>query len=768
MAVMTHLLERRVPQILGLYLGASWVTIEFVSLLVDRFALSPHLIEFSLVILGSLIPTALMLAYFHGKPGRNDWALLEKVGIPVNLLSAVVLVFFVFSDKHLGAATTRLVLENEEGGTVERVIPKSEFRKKLIAFNFDNRSGDPDLDWLQFGLNLALLIDVQQDLYISIGNYGRAQEELERAGYEEGVGVPVALQASVAEDLHQDFFAAGSFDYRDGEYTVTLTLYETRRRKVLSRHTYGGPDYLTLVDEMSRQLRYDLEIPERHIEETADLRIADLTTHSRKAYRLLILGVLEIVQNNDWPAAREILEAAAGADPTSVLAQWYLSSVYLILNQREEAERAVGLAMEHLYRLPESWQFDVKYSYYLNFESDAEKRLAVAKMKAELHPADIEAHVLLATEYQWRGERELAIEEYEHILELDPSQIDYLREIAYTYRGIGEFDEAFQYARSFVDAVPNDYRGFDLLGDLYAETGDHAQAKDQYEKALVLEPSNVRIMHDVATAEFNLGRFDESLRLHQQALSASRTPQERAASHWSLSYHFMTRGRLAEAIEHKELEWSEREEFEAPAMLIADNKLRSVGLWAQAGRRDEAFAIIREAEESLALPFSLLIPGAYLDLYVELGDVEAAESVYPQAVAGIDQMGMESYRSWLLAVRGEMHELRGEFDQALENYLDAVRLAPTDFVRYRAIGRCHRQLGQLAEAEEALKVNLGRTPFNPQTHYESGLVYEAMGDREQAVQHLNIALEVWKDADAGFEPAQNVRAKMAALEATTH
>ena len=55
-SLISNLLERRIPQIVGLYLGASWIIIEFVTLLVDRFALSPHLIELSMVVLGALIP----------------------------------------------------------------------------------------------------------------------------------------------------------------------------------------------------------------------------------------------------------------------------------------------------------------------------------------------------------------------------------------------------------------------------------------------------------------------------------------------------------------------------------------------------------------------------------------------------------------------------------------------------------------------------------------------------------------------------------------
>ena len=93
--------QRRVPQILGIYLGTCWAIIEFVSgLLVDRYLLSPYLIDFTLIILISLIPSVLMLAYFHGKPGRDRWTNFERIGVPVNILLSIILLIILFNGKN--------------------------------------------------------------------------------------------------------------------------------------------------------------------------------------------------------------------------------------------------------------------------------------------------------------------------------------------------------------------------------------------------------------------------------------------------------------------------------------------------------------------------------------------------------------------------------------------------------------------------------------------------------------------------------------------
>ena len=78
------LLSRRVPHILGGYLAGSWIIFEFVQWMVGHYTISPHLEEFCLIALASLIPTVFLLAYFHGKPGRDKWTRGEKSGIPTN------------------------------------------------------------------------------------------------------------------------------------------------------------------------------------------------------------------------------------------------------------------------------------------------------------------------------------------------------------------------------------------------------------------------------------------------------------------------------------------------------------------------------------------------------------------------------------------------------------------------------------------------------------------------------------------------------------
>lgn len=89
-SMLKDLIARRVPQILGIYLAAGWAVLEFTNYMVNRFVLSPYLADLDLMAWGLMVPTIAMLAYFHGGPGRDEWTNVEKVGIPVNIVAALV------------------------------------------------------------------------------------------------------------------------------------------------------------------------------------------------------------------------------------------------------------------------------------------------------------------------------------------------------------------------------------------------------------------------------------------------------------------------------------------------------------------------------------------------------------------------------------------------------------------------------------------------------------------------------------------------------
>ena len=85
-SVFKELLKRRIPQILGSYFIAGTSLVLFLDWLTVRYDFPQYYITIALFGIISILPSVIILAYFHGAPGKDEWTKIEKLGIPINIL----------------------------------------------------------------------------------------------------------------------------------------------------------------------------------------------------------------------------------------------------------------------------------------------------------------------------------------------------------------------------------------------------------------------------------------------------------------------------------------------------------------------------------------------------------------------------------------------------------------------------------------------------------------------------------------------------------
>ena len=92
-SLIKKLLERRIHQILGSYLVAGTSLILFIEYLVDKYQFPSHYPTLALFALIGILPSVVIIAYFHGAPGKDEWTKVEKVGIPINVFFIASILF---------------------------------------------------------------------------------------------------------------------------------------------------------------------------------------------------------------------------------------------------------------------------------------------------------------------------------------------------------------------------------------------------------------------------------------------------------------------------------------------------------------------------------------------------------------------------------------------------------------------------------------------------------------------------------------------------
>ena len=106
-----------------------------------------------------------------------------------------------------------------------------------------------------------------------------------------------------------------------------------------------------------------------------------------------------------------------------------------------------------------------------------------------------------------------------------------------------------------------------------------------------------------------------------------------------------------------------------------------------------------------------------------------------------------------------MLENEGKFEDALKMYTESLLYKPIHYELREAIGRIHRLLGNHSQSIQIFENLQKAKPTSGAQNLELAKSYYADGNSKKALEHLEIVLNVWKNADVGFKPAIEAREK---------
>jgi len=699
----------------------------------------------------SLVPTVILVSYLHGK-SRAKWSRIETIGIPLNLVFTILLVVFLFKGKDLGAATETMIFENEKGEKIERIICKTEFRKKIALFFFENKSEDTSLYWLQYAIPTILDYDLSQKMFIQTHLPTEYMYKFKDAGYKEGVGVPWMLQKNIAESYNLNYFVTGYFNLSGEMFNVLTKLYETESGKLISEFEIKEQNIFEIIDSISINLFDALELPSYQTEGSKDLPVSEIYTASMKAAEYYTKGKIEIAINNNWNKATDYTEKAIMEDPGFTIAQLMLTDYYFNNSRTDEAERTLQNVMNNIYKLPERQQFLSKFVYYV-INQEPDKGMAILNMWSELFPEDIEVHDILATRYQYKNLLDESIKEYRAILTLDPYQTTYIRYIGDLHEALGNYDSAMFYYKNYEELHPGDYRAYINLGELYLNMANFDLAAVNLDKALLIEPGEISVSLSRLTVDLRLGKFENCDEQYLNLLENCKTINDSSEVYHALSDYFELKGQVNKSLNYHHKFLNGIEKIVDPQTFMVDN-IFSIDKYLIAGEVDEAYRILHELETKFQPPVDKVVAFGYMNYYIETNSSDSAERYIQEAKDLATDFGEEMLLTNVIYVEGRINELKNNYEQALEYYVKYQLNKPleTDVCRLKA--RCHRKLGNLKKAEKNILTALKHNPYEPKTNYEAALIYKEKGEPEIAKEHLQRALEIWNNADEDYKPAK--------------
>lgn len=774
----TELRDRRIFPAVGVYVAGSWVLIEILDRLVERYLLSPYLTDIVFWGLYSLIPAVMLIAWTHGRPGKDKATRFEKVGVPINLIATLGLLITVFGDKDLDLAATQITFDNELGQQETHYIPSETFRSRMAVFFWENVSGDPELDWLQYGITELLVQDLQQDPFILANspwnNFGNGfYSRIRQAGFKDGLNVPRSLMRKIADRANRQYFVEGDLNKSADDYVVTVRVWDTQSMGQVAELTESGADLYSVIDRLSKDVRVALDVPESSSRIAEDLPLGETYGESESALRAYIQGLNARLFENDFTASNAFFAEAINIDPNFVLA-WFLKAVNLVESgDLPGAKDALSTAQQLDYRLSSRDRTQLKSMIY-RLSGDHEKHMSFLRLQAKVHD-DATSHLRLATMYMMTGELEDAKTEFLLALDRDALNVGIYLNMSTLERATGDMEAAISYARRYQEERPEDMHANIQLGDLLRDSGDLEAAADHYKQAQVLQNSPVRPTLKLALIAARKGDTRASRDYLVEAEGVAKTPADKVRVRQAAVQLELRLGRIQEAIRQTYAQ----EEFLRQSQGLWEVTISLytplIGSYLLVDDLDSARSALATANESLAPPMDKFLGFSAASIQAREGDTGAAYASLQLAQEVVDQFQLKFLEPQIQMVHAIVKEAEGDYESMAAHSLSAIAELERSVITsdlqiaipqiYSEVAKAQILTNNLDAAERSIELGFRLDPSEPTLWVSKARLLQARNMSQLALASVNYALAIWADADEDYVLLKKAKALASELQA---
>ncbi len=502
----SNLWERKVPQFVATYFGVCFTIIQFLNFVTERYSIDSSLIDKFITFCTVALPSLVLFTYNHGRPGHDPWTKLEKVFIPVNLLIAGILAFFVSGVTSKNEAPTEVTITNEEGIEESRMVPADNQVKKLAFFPFGVEQED-DSDWIRFGLPHLLNQDLEQDMRI----YGRDADtyamELESHDYKIRDKIPFKIKLDIARNTLANYLVLGEVKSSGDNWEVQIKVHDTDTGEIFLEDVFQGQSIYEVTDNISKQLhdQFFLKDSESGFSNFVDLPSEEIITADIEAFKSYIRA-REFLNENDHQSA--LVEAQKGLelDSKSPLIMLLYSQAIRTAGDLQSSKQVISEALKLSDRLTERNEFFVKQLYYL-YNDQTNKFLSLVENWIKLYPKDFGPYDGLLGFYTMTNQIDKAKEVGEKAI-ANGHRRRILTEMFDMSIRAEEYDEAEKYLDEYKKEFPTLYKNDTRRGELFEKRGLFDKSIAFYDQLLLNDPQNGRYMSKLAAQYIHKGDLD--------------------------------------------------------------------------------------------------------------------------------------------------------------------------------------------------------------------------------------------------------------------
>jgi len=366
------------------------------------------------------------------------------------------------------------------------VTAPTEAIDSIAILPFENRSGDPELEYVSDG--------IAEGITHRLSQLPSLDKVISSSSVREYKGKRVDAR-TVTQEVEARAVVMGSMTVLGENIRVSVELIDGENNSTLWGETYTRPRSAvyeleeTLSKEIADALGVQLTGEERE-------QLSKRYTENSEAHEAYLKGRAELAKFTIEGTQKAIqhFEEAIQKDPDYALAYVSLAQCYFWLGQplhamphREAMPKAEELAMKALEldnTLGEAhaWLGNLKLHYHWDW-AGAEKEF---KLATELDPSSYWAHQGYAFFLTRMGHHDEAIAHSRRALQLDPLNFTERTILAEHFHKARRYDEGIEQCRTVLEIDPNYQRAYYVISWIYEAKGLYKEAAAAYQKYLTL------------------------------------------------------------------------------------------------------------------------------------------------------------------------------------------------------------------------------------------------------------------------------------------
>ena len=369
----------------------------------------------------------------------------------------------------------------------------------------------------------------------------------------------------------------------------------------------------------------------------------------------------------------------------------------------------------------------------MEFRRNLEKAVSLAD---KVSPGEREW--ILAVKEQNEGNPAGRLAHLEKLLKLHPKDKRVLTEMGQYYNGIGDTATALRYYKESTMADRKYAPAYNNIGYAYMAQSKYPEAEAAFKTYISLIPNNPNPYDSYAEMLMKTGKFDESIKQYNMALSKDPTF---IASYRGLGNNYGYKGDYAKAREMYQQMYDKapNDGFRDQALSSMMNSYIAEGNLPKAMEVNDQRIALAEKAGDVETVINMRNLAGFIN--VENGDLDAAAKQYemaqklandpslPAATAGNRRFASSLQQARYLAARGEFDAARAELDKA-RPHVAATKNPNQERNLNMAAGYVELKQKNYAKAKDHFaKAN----PNDPMVWYYQAAAYEGLGDGKNAM-----------------------------------